>query len=261
MRFYVYVLARPNGEPFYVGKGSGNRIDDREREARAGHRCHKCNIIRKVWGEGGQVQRSVVFETDDEQEAFDRERQLIAFYGRDALANHTDGGEGFANLSAEARAKIRASLLGHDVSPQTREKIGAAHRGRSLSLEHRQKMAASRTGKTLSDEHRASLSAAMKGKRPSAATIEASRRAHAGRPLSDEHRTKLKGRPSNFTPRVRAAAAAARRRLTSEQAQDIRHIYAAGSASQPELARRYGVSQATVWGILNNRVYKEHGHE
>ncbi len=140
-RFYVYVLTRPNGEPFYVGKGSGNRIDDHEREARAGHNCHKCNIIRKIWHEGGQVQRSFALRTDDEQEAFDCERQMIAFYGRDALANHTDGGEGFANLSAEARAKIRASLLGHPVSPETRAKVSAAHHGRTLSPDHRQKMA------------------------------------------------------------------------------------------------------------------------
>src|SRR5690349_1278384 len=63
-RFYVYILSRPDGRPFYVGKGSGRRIFDHDSEARSGHQCHKCNVIRKIWQQGGQVQRHTVFTTN-----------------------------------------------------------------------------------------------------------------------------------------------------------------------------------------------------
>ena len=33
-QFYVYTLAYPDGKVFYVGKGSGYRIDQHEMEAR-----------------------------------------------------------------------------------------------------------------------------------------------------------------------------------------------------------------------------------
>jgi hypothetical protein len=36
--YYVHLLRRPDGRPFYVGKGSGARVFDHEYEAR--HRTH-----------------------------------------------------------------------------------------------------------------------------------------------------------------------------------------------------------------------------
>lgn len=36
--YYVYMLARPNGTPFYVGKGTGTRVFGHELEAK---RCLK----------------------------------------------------------------------------------------------------------------------------------------------------------------------------------------------------------------------------
>lgn len=53
--FYVYLLLRPNGQAFYVGKGIGKRIDDHEKEARQNHDCYKCAVIRKIWRSGGEV--------------------------------------------------------------------------------------------------------------------------------------------------------------------------------------------------------------
>lgn len=114
-RFYVYVLARPNGKPFYVGKGQGNRVYSHETEAKSGHKCHKCNVIRKIWRQGGEVQRYIVFTTDDVQEALDYEREQIAMHGRKNLTNRTDGGE---------------ATSGWDPSPETRAKISKAQRHR-----------------------------------------------------------------------------------------------------------------------------------
>lgn len=144
-QFYVYVLCRPNGKPFYVGKGQGERIFKHDVEARSGHRCHKCNVIRKIWREGGQVQRYIALETDDEQEAYAYERELIAMYGRQTLCNRSDGGEGPSGVKhtaevrrkqsaaqlarfarTEERAKHSATLKAYFAQPGSREKVSAA---------------------------------------------------------------------------------------------------------------------------------------
>lgn len=92
---YVYTLAYPDGKVFYVGKGTGNRIDDHERQARIGIRSHKCSVIRKIWKEGGQVLRQKVAFFDTEDEAYQFEIHLIAFFGgKEELTNKADGGEG-----------------------------------------------------------------------------------------------------------------------------------------------------------------------
>ena len=123
--YYVYVLARPNNEPFYVGKGKDYRITKHETEARSGHDCHKCHVIRKIWQTGGQVQRYTVFTTEDEDEAFAHEQTLIMLYGRETLTNQTDGGEGASGLKWSDEAKTRHSdrLKRIYASPQLRKKL------------------------------------------------------------------------------------------------------------------------------------------
>lgn len=81
-RYYVYTLAYPNGEVFYVGKGVGNRMYHHEVEAASTARVayrnrKKLEVIREVWASGGQVQKSIVFETDVEEDAFMYEWALI----------------------------------------------------------------------------------------------------------------------------------------------------------------------------------------
>lgn len=120
-QFYVYVLARPNGKPFYVGKGRCRRIHDHELEAKTGHQCHKCNVIRKIWKQGGQVHRYVMLQTDDELEALAYEVDLIAMYGRETLVNQTDGGQGVAR-TPESVMKISAWQRQRFQDPTEREK-------------------------------------------------------------------------------------------------------------------------------------------
>lgn len=136
--FYVYVLVRStNGKPFYVGKGTNKRVYAHEEEARSKCHCKKCNTIRKLWRQGGQVLRYIVFSTIDEQEAYAYEAEQIALYGRANLCNHTDGGVGAPgnSQSAESRAKNRASQKGKVISPEAREKIRAALMGHPVAPE------------------------------------------------------------------------------------------------------------------------------
>jgi muconolactone delta-isomerase len=193
-RFYVYVLTRPNNKPFYVGKGKGMRIYDHEAEARRGCSCHKCNVIRKIWRQGGEVQRYTVFTTDDEQEALAYEVELIALHVRANLCNHTNGGEGASGMrhteearrkmskaaknrppvSDETRRKMSEAL--RNPSEETRHKLSEAGKGRRISEETRRKLVeAGKNRPPVSDETRRRLSEAHKGKVPS----EESRRKNA----------------------------------------------------------------------------------
>lgn len=88
-RYYVYVLARPDGSPFYVGKGQGKRLLEHEAEARRHHpfgetNPFKCNVIRKILREGGSVVYRVVdvFDQEKQSACLELEAKLIREFRR-----------------------------------------------------------------------------------------------------------------------------------------------------------------------------------
>ncbi len=101
---YIYVLMYPEDYPdeqhacsvFYVGKGSGKRIFDHEREARRGIQSYKCNVIRKIWAANCQVVKTILAYFEAHEEALQYEIALIFFMG--GLTNKTYGGEGTVGL-------------------------------------------------------------------------------------------------------------------------------------------------------------------
>lgn len=183
--FYVYTLARPDGRVFYIGKGSGKRINDHEGQARGGCNCHKCNIIRKVWADGGAIGKAIVFETEDEAEAFEMERRLIADAPLGSLANRTIGGEGFTGGRHTEESKRRIS----EASPR---------RGKPLTSEQRATLAAglaTRNYGPLTDEHKQKISDRLKGRPKNFADTEARSRhlaeSHQGVHLSEAHKQRI----------------------------------------------------------------------
>jgi hypothetical protein len=124
--FYVYVLHKPDGSPFYVGKGEGLRALKHVSEARNRVRLtHKLNTIRAIERLGGSVLYTVAGAFQDEADAFSHEMQLIRDIGRydlglGPLTNQTDGGEGGSNPSKEARARRASTLAGEDAESEER---------------------------------------------------------------------------------------------------------------------------------------------
>lgn len=85
---YTYAYPDPDGRVFYVGKGTGRRFFDHEREAQSGCPCKKCRVIRQIWASGKPVQKRIVYETFVEQDALLYEQKLINFiYSTSALTN------------------------------------------------------------------------------------------------------------------------------------------------------------------------------
>lgn len=91
---YVYTLAYPEsmgGQVFYVGKGTGNRIDFHEMEARNctrnGKSSAKCDVIHRIWESGEQVQKCKVYEDLSDEEALVLEERTMRSYGFKNLTN------------------------------------------------------------------------------------------------------------------------------------------------------------------------------
>lgn len=177
--FYVYELRDQNGVVFYVGKGSGARIHSHEIKARKGCMSHRSCKIRKIWADGGFIDKVKVWRGFSESEAFTEEKRLIAFYGRDNLTNKTDGGDGPSNPS-----------------PDVREKMASARRGKKASLETKLKLSLSHIGLTQSEETKAKISAKQRTIKKPWAVAGASERlkkcgGFKGRKWSDEHRKRF----------------------------------------------------------------------
>lgn len=113
-RFYVYVLCRPQGTPFYVGKGTKRRALEHESEVRRAHPLGesnplKCNVIRKIIREGGSITYRIdsAFDESEQLACLEREAALIKQYGRlhegGCLTNLAGG---LGNLSGAAPVSI-----------------------------------------------------------------------------------------------------------------------------------------------------------
>lgn len=56
---------------------------------------HKTNVIRKIWAGGGEIKKAKIFETDNEELAYEIERETIKAIGLSNLTNILEGGDGF----------------------------------------------------------------------------------------------------------------------------------------------------------------------
>ncbi len=179
--FYVYELIDPRTLlPFYVGKGSENRCNFHVSEIRKGRETdnpHKDRKIKQILSEDLEVIVKIVYYTDDEEDAYDREEKLQLDYGLENLTNICLGLRPPRNVATpERREKMRQAMLGNTINKgrvqTTEEKI---KRGESLKRAYdsgkrvvsekiRQTTSATHTGKTVSAETRAKISESRAGK-------------------------------------------------------------------------------------------------
>ena len=202
MHYYTYAYLREDKTPYYIGKGTGDRIYSTNR--RVNPPKDKSRII-------------FLKQNLTEQEAFKHEIYMIAVFGRKDLGtgilqNLTDGGEGGSGrvLSEETRRKLSDANRGKNhpnygktFSEETRRKMSASKK--NMSDETRKKMSEVKKGehhpfygKTLSEETRRKMSEAHKGKTHSEQSKRKVGEANKGKTQSEETKRKrsvnIKGR-------------------------------------------------------------------
>lgn len=177
-KFYVYVIYGGTLGPMYVGKGTGYRFRAHQREAGAFLDANP-NMPYEEWLAGdirlrSKVERmaahltyadfkyDLVMFTDDEEEAYAKERELIARFGladddRGSLSNLSNGWR--VTTASQTRKKISKALTGKIVDSRVGEKISAALKGRRISDRVRQRMADGQRGRKLTKSVRSQISA------------------------------------------------------------------------------------------------------
>ena len=157
--FYVYAYLRHDGSPYYIGKGSDNRLFSKGKgEVRPPKDRSFIVIVENNLTDVG---------------ALAIERRLVRWYGRKdngtgILRNKTDGGDGAAGIvrSEEFRKAQSERSKGRKYGPQTPERIEARvsqYRGKKPTPEVIEKRAAPRRGVPLTIEHKEKLKVAKTG--------------------------------------------------------------------------------------------------
>src|SRR5260221_12392391 len=118
--WYVYILRRPDGRPFYVGKGKSDRTFSHENEARHPNdrrsNPFKLNVIREIKKGGGQLVYEINLTVTTEEEALAREMILIRALKRlhegGPLTNLDPGGGSVAGSAPMSKERHTATLAG-----------------------------------------------------------------------------------------------------------------------------------------------------
>jgi hypothetical protein len=136
--------------------------------------------------------RILIQEFPSEEDAFEAEKFLIAYYGRidlgtGCLRNLTDGGEGTSNPDEETRRKIREARAKQTFSDETRRKISISGKGRKYPPEFGQQIRERQLGNKngigkRSEEARRNISLGCLGRKNSLEHRQAVSRARKGVP-------------------------------------------------------------------------------
>jgi hypothetical protein len=159
--FYIYFHTKlTNDEVFYVGKG---------KDTRAWVKRGRSQYWNRIKNKYGYIIHIVEKDLTEEQ-AFEREKYWIEYFGKENLVNMTDGGEGSTGYkhSEETIKKMiqvkkgNKHTLGHKHSEEHKRKNSESHKGKKFSEETKLKMTETRKGKKFSEETKKKISETRK---------------------------------------------------------------------------------------------------
>lgn len=245
-QFYTYLHCRPDGEPFYVGKGFGRRASNLSRR-----NDHHKNIVSKY---GKENIRVFIFNCESEYQALSDEVSQIAQLrlAGYVLANKTDGGEGVSNPTADVRAKIALGQKGKVRSPEHCAKLSAARNGQTFHAGYSETLSSAMKKRYENQDAREKTSAAMILALSS--DVAKARKSAASKRmwLDDNYRNKKTQSLIAMNPKGERCKWS---KLTTENVIDIRARREAG-ASLAILAAEFGMSLSSISEIANRKSWK-----
>lgn len=178
---YIYENLCFDYEPFYVGKGKGNRLRHHLHNSNKNTNTEKRKIIKDIINETSNHPFIVkIFDNINNDKANFLEIKTIKLIGRKdlglgSLVNKTNGGDGsdtsmyriYCNLSEETKGKISKKKKGSSWgmhSNESKKKISESNKGKQFSEEHKKKLSISRKKRVTSDKTKEKMSKASKGK-------------------------------------------------------------------------------------------------
>lgn len=139
--FYTYAYLREDGTPYYIGKGKGKRINEKQH--------NRINLPTKE-------RRIYLKQNLTEAESFRHEIYMIAIFGRKDLGtgilqNQTNGGEGSSGIlrSEETKNKISETMKNRVFTEEHKNNLkssavgnknGRGNKGKKHSLEFRENL-------------------------------------------------------------------------------------------------------------------------
>jgi len=263
-RFYVYgiyepVDSNPLDKCFYIGKGTGNRIESTVESKNKN--TYKHNFINLLRDKGKEPYSRKLVENVTEKKALELEKRLIKEIGIDNLTNVTEGGDGFlsgeqnAAKKKEVREKISDAMTGKPVSDKHKKSISDTLKGRDVvPKESREKMAEKLRGRNRPDYVGEKISEGLKGNKLSEEHKQKLSEAHSGKELSEEHAKSIQeSLPKNHNhPNCP---------LNPQDAKEIKWILKNTPKTQYDVADDYDVCQRTISKISQNITFEDYESE
>ncbi len=165
--FYVYMYCKPDGTPFYIGKGKEDRWEHHIKQAKKQRTTDsnklKINTIRKILKQGQEPLIKFIDTDLSEDQAFELEQFMIGWIGRfdlgtGTLTNMTNGGEGsVGRIVTEKERKERSIRSSGKNNPNYGKKDSPE------MIELKRKRMLGRVMGACTDEHRENIKKATTG--------------------------------------------------------------------------------------------------
>lgn len=180
---YAYIHCKPDGTPFYVGKGALRRVKNL-----AERNPHHGNIVAK-YGKSNIL--IGMMECSSHKIAYDLEVGIIKCFKRMGinLTNRTAGGEGGKQPCEETRLRLSEAAKKRGVSQATREAVSKAKKGVPLTEEQKTKVSAAMKGIVFTEEHKKNISISAKKRGMSKELLEKAHASSRGRVQSEAERS------------------------------------------------------------------------
>jgi hypothetical protein len=181
---FAYIHCKPDGTPFYVGKGALRRakyLGERNPHHQATvNKYGKINILVGM------------LECSTDNIAYELERGIIKCLRRQniQLTNFTDGGEGTSNPTPETRKRLSEAAKKRGVSEACHQARVIAKTGKPLSEEQKKKQSEAMRGIVFTEQHRENISVSAKKRGVSPELLAKAHAASRGRIQSAEERAK-----------------------------------------------------------------------